>query len=167
MHGICRRLSYANVLASFSLFLALGGGAYAAGTQSGAKTGPRITTVSVPGNTAAGTLVARAGGVRLETAGVGYALRVRNDTSAGARYACHGIAESSQPDGPAETGGPNIVALGNLIAGETRTIVANSPDPNLLTCRLADGETGAVTEAIIGPRMNALYTGHVISDYAQ
>lgn len=40
-------------------------------------------------------------------------------------------------------------------------------EPDLLTCRLADGETGAVTEAIIGPGINAIYTGHVIADGAQ
>ena len=67
MHHFRRRLSYANVLASLSLFLALGGGAYAAGAQTSAKTGPRITTVSVSSD-AAGTLVARAGGVRLQMA---------------------------------------------------------------------------------------------------
>jgi hypothetical protein len=158
MHRFPRRLSYANVLASLSLFLALGGGAYAAGTQTNPKTGPRITPIAIATDDA-GTLVARAGNVRLEMAGVGNALRVRNATSAGARYACHGI------DGDwALT--PILMGRG-LIPGETNAIVANADDPQLLTCRLADGETGAVTEVFIGPGADAIYAGHAISDGTQ
>lgn len=158
MTQLRRRLSYANVLASLSLFLALGGGAYAAGGHPAAKTGARLTTVSIATD-GAGTLVARAGGVRLETAGSGKALRVRNDTSATARYACDGIGGDMLPT--------PILTRGNLGPGQTQEIVLNAQDPDLLTCRLADGETGAVTEAIIGPGTDAIYTGHVISDGAQ
>jgi hypothetical protein len=158
MTQLRRRLSYANVLASLSLFLALGGGAYAAGNQPAAKTGPRLTTISIATD-GAGTLVARAGGVRLEMAGEHDALRVRNDTSALAHYACHGIGDDVLPT--------PILSRGSLLPGQTQQIVGNAQEPDLLTCRLADGETGAVTEAIIGPGTNAIYTGHVISDGAQ
>ncbi len=159
MTQLRRRLSYANVLASLSLFLALGGGAYAAGGQPAAKTGPRLSTVSIATD-GAGTLVARAGGVRLEMAGSGLALRVRNDTSASARYACDGVGGDILPT--------PILIRGSLGPGATQQIVANAMEPDLLTCRLADGATGAVTEAIIGPGMNnAIYSGHVISDGAQ
>ena len=158
MTQLRRRLSYANVLASLSLFLALGGGAYAAGNQPAAKTGPRLSSVSIAAD-GAGTLVARAGGLRLEMAGNVYALRVRNDTSAIARYACHGMGGDAEPT--------PITARGSILPGQTQQIVANAQEPDLLTCRLAEGETGAMTEAIIGPGTNAIYTGHVISDGAQ
>jgi hypothetical protein len=158
MHHFRRRLGYANVLASLSLFLALGGGAYAAGTQSPAKTSPRITSVSVGTDAPAGTVVARAGGVRLQMAGVGYALEVSNDSAESAYYSCQGVS--------GDDGSP-IVEQGYASAGQTTAIIGNAQAPATLTCRLADRDTGTTTEALLGRGKSAYYAGHVISDGAQ
>ena len=157
MHALKQRLTYANVLASLSLFLALGGGAYAAGTQTATKTGSRITTVSVPAAAPAGTLVARAGGVRLETAG-GYGLQVRNVTAATARYTCQGIHGLTYQQ---------FIAQGYVAAGQTQGIVTDAAEPPALTCRISDQDSGAVTDAFLGDGKDAYYSGHVISDGTQ
>jgi hypothetical protein len=160
MYRFTQRLTYSNVLASLSLFLALGGGAYAAGTQGAAsKTGPRVTSIAVA-EMIPGTLVARAGNVRLEMAG-GYGLRVRNDSAAPAHYACHGlhgvIADAV------------LTPSGVLTAGEVRNIVSDFAEPPLLTCQIADRQAGTVTEAIIGQSVGSygVYAGHAISDGSQ
>ena len=161
MYRFTQRLTYANVLASLSLFLALGGGAYAAGSQGAAsKTGPRVTSIAVT-DTTPGTLVARAGNVRLELTGGTSGLRVRNDGTALADYACHGL------DGSAA----DVVLNrhGVLTAGEVRAIVTASEEPPLLTCHLTDRQAGTTTEAIIGVTAGtfARYAGHAISDGSQ
>ena len=159
MHRFTQRLTYSNVLASLSLFLALGGGAYAAGSQGAAsKTGPRVTSIAVTDITP-GTLVARAGNVRLEMAG-GNGLRVRNDSAASADYACHGL--------HGHIADAVLTPSGVLAAGEVRNIVSDFAEPRLLTCRLTDPLAGKTTEAIIGDGGSyALYAGHAISDGTQ
>jgi hypothetical protein len=159
MNLFTQRLTYANVLASLSLFLALGGGAYAGSQGAASKTGPRVTSIAVT-DTTPGTLVARAGNVRLELAAV-KGLRVRNDSAASADYACHGL--------HGQIAGTVLTPSGTLDPGEVRNIVADSVEPPLLTCRLTDRQAGTTTEAIIGARFGpyALYGGHAISDSSQ
>jgi uncharacterized protein YodC (DUF2158 family) len=102
-----------------------------------------------------GKLVASAGGHRLELAG-GNSLRVRNDSAATGSYTCQWLHELT----PGETKS----AIGDAMAGETTAvIVSDAAESPMVRCRLSDGETGAVTEVLIGLDRNDRYSGYAIS----
>ena len=155
MHRSLRRPDAALVLASISLFLALGGGAYAAGAQGGAKAGPRVSAITA----GTGDVIARAGDVRLERPAGGNGMQVRNGGTGIATFACVGT-NSLTP-------GAVTLAQGTLPGGDAHLILTDGIEPKLITCRIADRASGATTEAVFGYDGGSTYRGHALSDERQ
>jgi hypothetical protein len=152
MFSLKPRPARAGVLASLGVFLALGG-AFAAGSNAGTpkSQAPRVVHIP-PLSSQPGTLVTRAGGLRLEFAQF-ETLRFRNDGAVNGRYACHWI---DSYDGATKTW------IGNVAPGKTTgTVVPN--DLPLLRCHLSESETGAVTEVQIGVGTDTRLSGFAIS----
>jgi uncharacterized protein YodC (DUF2158 family) len=156
MFSLKPRPARAGVLASLGVFLALGG-AFAAGSNAGTPKSQTPVITHIPSTSPdAGTLVARAGDLRLEVAGPALALRIRNDSAATGSYACEWLSGI--------TAGGTGSKFGFAMPGATTgTIVPDGQEASMVRCRLFDGANAAVTEVLIGVGADHGYSGFAIS----